>query len=80
MYKITINKVDKKQVAAKEWTKMYDLQGEKEFESNASYREARENQYDYLEVEKTVSEDTKVFEQVVEEVDLSAVIKAINGI
>ncbi len=67
MYKITITKIDERTFLQKKWNKFTD-------------NKDVEEQYKYVETEVTEKENTTILEQTVEDIDLPAVIKAINKI
>lgn len=67
MYKITITKITEQNFVKKDW---------KKFTDNTDVEE----QYKYVETEVTEKLNTTILEQTVEDIDLPAVIKAINKI
>lgn len=77
-YEITIKeKRNVVKACGKEWKVCGQTQKKSEYDTEPYMADV----YDYTpEIEKTVSEEREILKQTIEELDLAAVIKAINGL
>ena len=86
MYKITIEKIEEETVTVKgDWKivgeKPYTEDDMKTSYDSESYKGEAKNVYGYLDDKQVIrNKEVQVLEQTVENIDLVAVIKAINGI
>jgi hypothetical protein len=86
MIKVTIQRIATQVVKKRDWVKLYDsdhtLMVSQKPKEHWEAPEKRIEQYGNRDIEKTESFESKVFEQTVDEnlFDLTAVIKAVNGL
>ncbi len=73
-YKIVIEKINIEVVKSKEWRKLIDSEAYAELRRG----DPKLKQYGYVETEQEEATVLKIFEQLVEDVDLVKVIDAIN--
>jgi len=71
MYKITIIEITNNVESTTEWQTLHD---KKTFDNE------KEPQYGYAKIDKRVKREVDIYEQVVENIELKDVIKAINSI
>lgn len=72
-YIVKIIEVDVSIETQSRWQKLYDSEVLQD-------RPGIESQYGYVESEETVKKESVIYEQVKEELDLSAIILAVNGL
>jgi len=76
MYKITIEKITESDYVAKNWERLRD----KYADDTESAKEDDDPQYGYVETESTRTKEEKIFEQLIDKIDLGLVIKAVNDL
>lgn len=76
-YEVTITKKETVETIKRPWVKLFDYT---EAEQKQVFGSNRNEQYGYRETPTTELVETPILTQQVEEIDLAAVIKAINGL
>jgi hypothetical protein len=81
MYLIKIIELKKETKKTKEWERLRDpYDDEKEQGLNSEEKRKSDPQFDYVETEREVEVENKIYEQVVDDIDLESVITAVNDI
>jgi hypothetical protein len=73
-YRVVVTRIETVERKTKDWLKQYDIP-----ESDMGGRRP-EGQYAYVETVKEVVDKTDIYDQTVNNLDLAAVIKAVNGL
>lgn len=71
MYRIVITKEEEKEVTTSEWHQLYDTEDE-------AKSHGKDSKYGYAKDTQTKTISTQVLDQRVEDLDMAAVIKAVN--
>lgn len=77
-YKVTITRIKSATTLVSEWQKLRDLFPDERVNSRREDEASLNPQYGYVSVEKEVSRAVDILEQTLDELDVPAVIKAIN--
>lgn len=78
-YEIVIKKKLRVEYTAKNWVKLFDYT-EAEQKMPSWDHDTRPDQYGYAETDSIRTEETEILKQTVTDLDMAAVIKAINGL
>lgn len=81
MFRVTIEEIVEETAVSREWVTLREpYPSEDKMWNNGTERDDKDPQRGYRNTERTIQKTTKMFEQVRENLDMTGVIKAVNGI